>query len=82
MQRFNPKFIRLAGIVLAFFFIIILIGGYIAYSKRGAFLERAIAKAKQKAKNNLHAVRIFNQQRQFSIRMAKEWIRTAKNNLQ
>ena len=52
MQRLNPKYIRIAVIVLAVFFIILLIGGYIAYSKREALLQKAIAKAKSKAKSS------------------------------
>ena len=50
MQRTKLKYIRIAVFILAILIAIILIGGYIAYTKRGAFLERAIAKAKQKAK--------------------------------
>src|SRR3569833_1537059 len=46
----NPKYIKIAGIVLAVIFVLLLIGGYIAYSKREAFLQKAIAKAKEKAR--------------------------------
>ena len=52
MQRPNPKYVRIAGIILAVFIIIVLIGGYIAYTKRGALLQRAIAKAKLKARRD------------------------------
>jgi hypothetical protein len=44
----NPKYIKIAGIVLAVLFVLLLIGGYIAYAKREAFLQKAIAKAKEK----------------------------------
>ena len=52
MQRPNPKYIRIAGIVIGTLIILLLIGGYIAYSKRGALLQKAIAKAKAKAKKD------------------------------
>ncbi|WP_428327784.1 transglycosylase domain-containing protein [Mucilaginibacter sp.] len=45
------KYIRIAGIVLVSLIVILLIGGYIAYSKRGALLQHAIEKAKNKAKS-------------------------------
>jgi len=48
----NMKYVRIAGIVLAVIFLFLLIGGYIAYSKRGALLEHEIAKAKEKAKHD------------------------------
>lgn len=51
MRRLNPKYIRITGIVLASLFVLILIGGYIAYSKREALLQHAIEKAKAKAKS-------------------------------
>jgi hypothetical protein len=50
MRRLNPKYIRIAGIVAASLFIILLIGGFIAYGKREAILQSQIAKAKLKAK--------------------------------
>ncbi len=50
MQRPNPKYIRIAGIVIASVLVILLIVGYIAYSKREALLQHAIASAKAKAK--------------------------------
>jgi hypothetical protein len=52
MRRLNPKYIRIAGIVAASLLVILLIGGYIAYSKREALLLHAIEKAKAKAKRN------------------------------
>ncbi len=52
MRRLNPKYIRIAGIVLASLFVLFLIGGYIAYSKREALLQHAIEKAKAKAKSS------------------------------
>ena len=47
----NPKYIRIAAIVLASFFVLLLAGGYIAYSKRETLLQKAIAKAKEKARS-------------------------------
>ncbi len=52
MRRPNPKYIRIALIVLASIVIILLIGGYIAYSKREAILQKAITKAQAKAKHD------------------------------
>ncbi|MDB5018325.1 MAG: penicillin-binding protein [Mucilaginibacter sp.] len=52
MHRLNPKYIRIAGIVIVSLFIVLLIGGYIAYSKRGALLQHAIENAKTKAKKD------------------------------
>jgi hypothetical protein len=50
MHRLNPKYIRIAAIVIGVLVLITLIGGYIAYSKREALLQSAIAKATAKAK--------------------------------
>lgn len=50
--RLNKKYVRISAIVLAVIFILLLIGGYIVYSKREALLQHAIAKAKQKAKKD------------------------------
>ncbi|SDT69700.1 Transglycosylase [Mucilaginibacter mallensis] len=50
MHRLNPKYIRIALIVVISLIIIVLIGGYIAYTKRDAILQREIAKAKATAK--------------------------------
>jgi hypothetical protein len=47
----NPKYIRIAAIVLASLFVLLLIGGYIAYSKRETLLQKAIAKAKATARS-------------------------------
>lgn len=52
MQRLNPKYIRIAGIVIISLIIVFSIGGYMAYSKREAFLQKAIASAKLKAKKD------------------------------
>jgi len=50
MHRLNPKYIRIAAIVIGILVLITLIGGYIAYSKRKTLLQSAIAKATAKAK--------------------------------
>ena len=47
----NPKYVRIGAIVLASLFVLLLIGGFIAYSKREALLQKAIAKAKEKARS-------------------------------
>lgn len=52
MQRIKPKYIRIGGIVLATLLIIILIVGYIAYSKREAVLQKELASAEAKAKKD------------------------------
>jgi hypothetical protein len=52
MQRLKPKYIRIAGIVIVLLVILFLIGGYIAYSKREAILEKELAKAELKAKKD------------------------------
>lgn len=54
MHRLNPKYIRLAGIIVASLFVILFIGGYIAYTKREAILQSEIVKAKAKAKKDYH----------------------------
>jgi hypothetical protein len=48
--RPNPKYLKIAAIVVAIIFIILFIAGYIAYTKREAVLQHEIAKAKAKAK--------------------------------
>ncbi|MEO8885468.1 MAG: transglycosylase domain-containing protein [Mucilaginibacter sp.] len=50
MHRIPLKYIRIAGIVTATLLVIMLIGGAVAYSKREALLQSAIAKIKAKAK--------------------------------
>ena len=50
MHRLHPKYIRIAGIIIVSLLILLLIGGFIAYSKREALLQSAISKAKLKAK--------------------------------
>jgi hypothetical protein len=52
MRRPDPKYIRIAGIVLVTLIIILFIGGYVAYNKRGAILQRAINRAEIKAKKD------------------------------
>ncbi|SDE75925.1 Transglycosylase [Mucilaginibacter pineti] len=52
MKRLNPKYIRIAAFILVPLLIILLIGGYIAYSKREGLLQSAIVKAKAKAKKD------------------------------
>jgi len=54
MHRLNPKYIRLAGIIAASLFVVLFIGGYIAYTKREAILQNEIVKAKAKAKKDYH----------------------------
>src|SRR6201996_7512188 len=51
MRRLNPKYIRIALIAFASFFVILLIGGYIAYTKREALLQKALEKAEDKARS-------------------------------
>ncbi len=52
MHRLNPKYVRIAGIITLILVFILLIGGYIAYSKREALLQGALSKAKIKAKRD------------------------------
>jgi len=52
MKRLNPKYIRIAAFILIPLLLIFLIGGYIAYSKREALLQKAISKAKAKARRD------------------------------
>ena len=52
MHRPISKYIRVAGIVAISLIILLLIGGYIAYNKREAVLQKEIAKAKDKAKKD------------------------------
>lgn len=53
MRRLQPKhkkFLRIAGAIVIFIFIVLLIGGYIAYSKREALLKSELAKVEASAK--------------------------------
>lgn len=50
--RVDARYIRIAGIVLATIFILLLIGGFIAYGKREALLKREIVKIRAKAKRD------------------------------
>lgn len=52
MHRPVSKYIRIAGIVLISLIILLIVGGYIAYNKREAVLQKEIAKAKDKAKKD------------------------------
>lgn len=52
MHRLNPKYKRIAVIVALSLFVLLLIGGFIAYSKREVLLQKAISKAKAKAKRD------------------------------
>lgn len=49
--RINRKYLRISAIVVACLFVLLLIGGFIAYSKREALLQKAITKAKEKARS-------------------------------
>lgn len=51
-MRIPPKYLRIGGIVLLSLLVLVLIGGVIGYSQREYFLEKAIAKAIRKAKND------------------------------
>ncbi len=51
MHRHQSRYLRIAAIVLSVIVVIILIGGYIAYTKRELLLQKAISKAKSKAKS-------------------------------
>ncbi|MGN6179592.1 MAG: transglycosylase domain-containing protein [Mucilaginibacter sp.] len=53
MRRLQPKhkkYLRVAGIVIVFIFILLLIGGYIVYSKREALLKHELTKIEASAK--------------------------------
>ena len=50
MHRLKPKYIRIAAITIISLIILFAIGGYIAYSKREAILQKEISKAVSKAK--------------------------------
>lgn len=52
MHRLNRKYIRIAGIVAAVLLVVLFVGGYIVYAKRGAILQRELAKAKTKLKRD------------------------------
>src|SRR6185503_13611181 len=48
--RIQPKYLKIIIASFSVLFILLLIGGYVAYTKRQAILDREIAKAKAKAK--------------------------------
>ncbi|MFD1256811.1 transglycosylase domain-containing protein [Mucilaginibacter terrae] len=50
MRRLNPKYIRVAAIIIGVLLLVTLIGGYIAYSKRESLLQTVIVKATAKAR--------------------------------
>src|ERR1700760_4301600 len=50
--RISPKYLKIIIISFSVLFVLLIIGGYIAYTKRQAILEREIAKAKAKAKTD------------------------------
>ncbi|GAB3923187.1 transglycosylase domain-containing protein [Mucilaginibacter myungsuensis] len=52
MQRLNPKYIRIALIAVSILIVVLLIGGFVAYSKREVMLQKVIAKVKAKAKKD------------------------------
>jgi hypothetical protein len=52
MHRPIPRYIRIITIVVACFLVLVLIGGYVAYTKREALLQRELAKAEIKAKQD------------------------------
>src|ERR1700761_1633587 len=54
LKSVHPKYYRIAGIVLGVLLVLILIGGYIAYSKREAILRHELDKAVSTAKNKYH----------------------------
>ncbi len=45
------KYLRIAGIVVSVLLVVLLVGGYVAYTKRELLLQKAIGKAKAKAKS-------------------------------
>ncbi len=52
LSRVKQKHVRIGGIILGSILLLLLIGGYIAYSKREAILQREITKAILKAKHD------------------------------
>jgi len=52
MKRPLPKYIRIAGIIIISLVVLLVIGGYIAYAKREAILQKEITKATAKAKKD------------------------------
>lgn len=52
MHRLKSKYIRAAGIIVISLIVLFAIGGYIAYSKREAILQKEIGKAVAKAKKD------------------------------
>ena len=54
MHRLNPKYIRIAAVVAASLFFVLLIAAIIVFSKREALLHSALIKAKAKLKREQH----------------------------
>ncbi len=52
LSRVKHKHVRIGGIILGSILLLLLIGGYIAYAKREAILQREITKAILKAKHD------------------------------
>jgi len=52
LQQVHPKYYRIAGIVAGVLLVILLIGGYIAYSKRESILQHELTKITLKAKRD------------------------------
>lgn len=52
MRRLNPKYIRIGLIVISVLLIILIIGGFVVYSKREVLLKDAVSKAKAKARRD------------------------------
>jgi hypothetical protein len=51
IRRPDPKYVRIAAIVIAVLLVVLLIVGYVVYNKRESILQDEIAKAKLQAKN-------------------------------
>src|ERR1700743_1757935 len=54
LQSVHPKYYRIGGIILGILLVLMLIGGYIAYSKREAILKHELDKAVNTAKTKYH----------------------------
>jgi uncharacterized protein involved in outer membrane biogenesis len=52
MRRLKPSYIRIAGIIIISLIVLFSVGGYIAYTKREAILQKEISKAVAKAKKD------------------------------
>jgi len=54
LKNVHPKYYRIGGIILGILLVLIVIGGYIAYSKREAILKHELDKAVNTAKTKYH----------------------------